>query len=95
MSSARIGEIRDNAAQQRFEMDVGDEIAELRYRLSPGVITLTHTETPRQYEGQGIGSALVRAVLDQARARGLKVVPACDFVASVIRKHPEYADLLK
>ena len=33
------------------------------------------TEVPRELEGQGTGSRLVRAALDNARAQGLQVIP--------------------
>jgi predicted GNAT family acetyltransferase len=87
-------EIRDNPARGRFEMDAGDGVAFVNYKLVPGVITLTHTEVPQELEGQGNGSKIVRGVLDIVRARGLKVVPACGFVAAFIRKNPEFQDLL-
>ena len=45
--------------------------------------------------GQGIGSQLVRGLLEIARTQGLKVVAKCPFVAGYIAKHPEYADLLR
>lgn len=32
-------------------------------------------------------------MLDDVRERGLRVEPACSFVASWLDKHPEYADL--
>ena len=88
-------DIRDNPARDRFEMQAGDDIAVVNYRLAPGVITLSHTEVPQELEGQGLGSKLVRGVLDIVRARGLKVVPACGFVAAFIRKNPDYRDLLQ
>ena len=47
----------------------------------------------KELNGKGIGSALVRGLLDIVRTQGLKVVPLCPFVASYIAKHPEYADL--
>ena len=88
--------IRDNPAEHRFELDIENgHMAVLYYRLAPGVITLTHTETPPQFTGRGIASRLVHEVLQTARARGLKVVPQCAFVAAYIGKHPEFADLLK
>jgi hypothetical protein len=86
--------IKDNVARSRFEMDTNDGIAFVNYRLAPGVITLSHTEVPEELEGRGLGSAIVRGVLDVARARRLKVVPACGFVAAFIRKNPGYQDLL-
>ena len=43
------------------------------------------------FEGQGVGSALVRHALDQILAGGTrKVVPVCPFVKRYIRRHPEY-----
>jgi predicted GNAT family acetyltransferase len=87
-------EIRDNPDRSRFEMDAGNDVAVVNYRLTPGMITLSHTEVPEELEGQGLGSTIVRGVLDVVRMRGLKVVPACGFVAAFIRKNPDYRDLL-
>jgi predicted GNAT family acetyltransferase len=36
----------------------------------------------------------VQGALDDIRARGLRVVPFCPFVAGYIRRHSEYADLV-
>jgi predicted GNAT family acetyltransferase len=57
-------------------------------------MTLNHTETPVAARGRGLASRLVAAVLDEARSRGLKVVPRCPFVTAYLAKHPEYRDLL-
>ncbi|MFL9840282.1 GNAT family N-acetyltransferase [Sphingomonas sp. ST-64] len=86
--------IRDNAERHRFEMTVDGHLARADYRIEDGVITLTHTIVPPALEGQGIASRLIRHALSEARARGLKVVPQCPFVAAYIRKHPEWEDLL-
>jgi predicted GNAT family acetyltransferase len=86
--------VRDNPAQNRFELDLGDSMAIAAYRLSPGVVTIHHTEVPPQHGGQGIGSALVRGTLDIIRARNEKVQPRCPFVSAFIRKNPQYRDLL-
>jgi predicted GNAT family acetyltransferase len=66
--------VRDNPALSRFELDHDGRTAVAYYQLTPGVITLRHTEVPPEMSGQGIGSQLVRGVLEAARARGLKVV---------------------
>lgn len=59
-----------------------------------GVIDLQHTVVQRSAGGRGVGSALVVAALDHARANGLRVIPTCPFVPAVIARHPEYADLV-
>ena len=85
--------VRDNAERHRFELDADGHIAFSEYTRDGATLTIRHTEVPKELNGKGIGSALVRGLLDIARAQGLKVVPLCPFVASYIAKHPEYADL--
>jgi predicted GNAT family acetyltransferase len=86
--------VRNNPALNRFELDADGHVAVAYYRLSPGVITFTHTEVPAELSGRGIGSSLARGALDQVRAPGLKVVAQCPFIGAFISKHPEYGDLL-
>jgi uncharacterized protein len=87
--------IRDNTKAHRFEMDLDGAIAYSNYRREGNVLTILHTEVPEALNGRGIGSALARGILDLARAQGLKVVALCPFVASYLKKHPEYSDLLR
>ena len=87
-------DIRDNKAEGRFELDVEGHMAVAYYKLSADVITFTHTEVPDALAGRGIGSKLAKGALDHVRARKLKVVAQCPFIAGYIGKHPEYQDLL-
>lgn len=84
----------DNAAEQRYEFDLGDDMALIEYMPGRGFLVLTHTVVPPQYEGQGIGTELVKAVLEDIRQKGLQVVPQCPFVGAYIRRHPEWMDLV-
>jgi len=88
------GEVRNNEAAHQYELEVEGRLALAAYRIREGRITFTHTEVPDALAGRGIGSKLVRAALDDARARGLEVVPACPFVKHYMDKHPEVQDLL-
>jgi predicted GNAT family acetyltransferase len=82
----------------RYEAYVGDVLAGFsQYTLEDGngTVVFTHTEVDPRFEGEGIGSTLVRDALDDIRRRGLAVVPQCPFVAAYIEKHPdEYGDLV-
>ncbi len=72
----------------------GERAGFVIYRLEPERIALLHTEVDDAFEGQGIGGALISGALDDARARGLAVLPFCPFVRGYISKHPEYLDLV-
>jgi uncharacterized protein len=88
-------EVRDNPAEQRFEVLVDGEVAGFsKYQLMGADYAFTHTEVDDRYEGQGLGSALVRGLLDDMRERGTQVLPYCPFVKSYIERHPEYLDLV-
>jgi predicted GNAT family acetyltransferase len=87
-------EVRDNEALSRFEATVDGHVAVAEYKLKPGVITFTHTQVPEELGGRRIGTALIKAGLGSARARGLKVVPVCPFFKAYIERHAEEQDLL-
>lgn len=88
-------EIQHNPARARFELQVGEYLAELDYTLKGQQIIFTHTGVPSALEGRGIGSRLVRAGLDFARQNGYRVGSYCSFVDVYIARHPEYQALLK
>lgn len=84
----------DNSARSRFELAVDGRTAFAAYTIDGEVITFTHTVVPPELEGQGIASKLIGHALNDVKARGLKVIPQCPFVAAYIRKHPEWEALL-
>ena len=86
-------DVRDNTKLHRFELDTDGRTAFSEYKRSDGVLTIMHTEVPKELEGRGVGSSLIRGVLDAARAEGLKVKPRCPFAKAYIERHPEYSDL--
>jgi uncharacterized protein len=88
-------EVIDNPGELQYELRVGGLPAGLiRYvREDDGTVALVHTEVDPGVEGHGLGGKLVAGALDDARARGLRIRPLCPFVASYIKRHPEYADL--
>ena len=53
-----------------------------------GLIAFIHTEIDPRFEGHGLASQLIAAVLDEARAAGVSVLPFCPFVNGFISRHP-------
>jgi hypothetical protein len=72
----------------------GERVAELAYERHDDDVTAIHTEVEPAAEGKGIGGRLARALLDDVRSAGQRVVPLCPFVKGWIKRHPDYADLV-
>ena len=89
--------VRDVPDESRYEARTGDDptlAALIDYRVGKSWIALVHTEVRDGFEGQGIGSRLVRAVLEDLRERQIPVVPKCPFVIGWLQRHPEQHDVL-
>jgi hypothetical protein len=87
--------VTDQPEARRYVIEAGDEQAGLLlYRLEPERIIFTHAEIDPDREGQGLGSQLAAFALDDARSRGLEVLPRCPFVESYMQRHPAYTDLV-
>jgi uncharacterized protein len=87
-------DIRDDAQQHRYELPVGDQVAIVTYNLSEPNLMITETLVPEALEGQGIASRLARHIIDDARGRGLLILPVCPFFSAYLQKHPEHADVV-
>jgi predicted GNAT family acetyltransferase len=89
-------DVRDNPAQQRYELRIGDDVAGFAaYRVRDGVTVVTHSEINRHFRGQGLGNVLAERTLDALRAQGARVYPACPFFAKYVAEHPGYDDIIE
>ena len=87
--------ITDNAEARRYEARLGETLAGwVDYGRVQSRLVALHTEVLPRFGGRGIATALVRRVLDDARAAGVTVTPRCPLFAAHFRRHPEDADLL-
>jgi uncharacterized protein len=96
MEEIMNAEVRNNPSEYRYELWADGEFAGYtQYRIGRGRIAFVHTEVSESYEGLGLGGRLARSALDDARARGLVVVPYCPFIADFIERHlDEYRDFV-
>lgn len=90
--------VRDDEAGQ-FEVRLGDDVAGYaQFVREPGggpeLWRFTHTVVDPRFEGQGIGSLLVRSVLAEARGLGAGILPQCPFVRAYLERHPDDVDLV-
>ena len=87
-------EVVNNEESQRYEIRRdGQTLGFAAYQKANRLIVFTHTEIDPAVEGQGVGSQLVRAALDDVRSQGLPVLPICPFVQQWMARHPDYLDL--
>ncbi|HCT77372.1 MAG TPA: GNAT family N-acetyltransferase [Micromonosporaceae bacterium] len=88
--------VTDVPERERFEArdEAGEIAGVVTYQLSGKIMVYTHTEVDAEYEGQGVGSTLARAVMDDARSNGRTVIPLCPFLADWLEKNPEYNDIV-
>jgi predicted GNAT family acetyltransferase len=88
--------VTDNADRRRYEARITGQLAGFAdYRVTDQTVVFTHTEVQPEFEGRGVGSALVRQALDDVRRDGThRVQVLCPFVQGWIDRHPDYTDLL-
>jgi predicted GNAT family acetyltransferase len=67
----------------------GIEIGHLEYRLIDNeVVDFCHTFTRPEAQGKGVAGRMVKAGLDWAQQRRMRVIGSCSYVESFLRKNP-------
>ena len=95
MAVAERIEVADAPDLDRYELSIDDEVVGFAaYVTRPGLIAFVHTEVDERLEGRGLGDRLIRFALEDARARGLAVLPFCPFVKAFIERHREFEVLV-
>jgi predicted GNAT family acetyltransferase len=80
--------------RQRYEIREGETVVGYASaRPSGGRVYFPHVEVAPAYRGQNVANDLVRAALDDVRARGERIVAQCPFVVAFLRRNPAYGDL--
>ncbi|WP_418643633.1 GNAT family N-acetyltransferase [Stutzerimonas kunmingensis] len=93
--SDRQATVRHDTAQQRYELLVdGQSLGAAEHSEQGERMVFTHTEVDPSLSGQGLGSVLAKGALEDARRRGKRVVPQCEFIASYIERHEQWQDLV-
>lgn len=88
--------VQDVPEANRYEIRDGDTLlGHAEYERRGDTVVFTHTEVDQDSGRKGVGSTLVKAALDDVRAKGGSVVPQCSFVQNYIEKHEDYADLVQ
>jgi hypothetical protein len=79
--------MRDNLEASQFEIDVSGQVVFADYRRDGDTLFIDHVEAPPALRGTGAASALMEAIVDQARAEKRTIVPLCGYAAAWLRRH--------
>jgi uncharacterized protein len=95
MAVAERIEVADAPERERYELSLDGQVVGFAvYRVQPGLIAFVHTEVDEHLQGRGLADRLIRFALEDARARGLAVLPFCPFVKAFIERHREFEALV-
>ena len=93
MAIENIAFERDASGHRYRALLDGEEVAYCEVDpISTDRLLIKHTEVLPAFEGRGIGGALVRHLLEDARRGGRSVIPICPYAAAYIKRHPEYIE---
>lgn len=88
--------VTQDAAAHRYVLEVdGQPLGFACYEEEGERLIFTHTEVDPSLAGQGMGGILARGALDDARARGKRIVPVCTFIAGYVDKHADWNDVVE
>lgn len=87
-------ELQKDTNEKKYYVEVEGKLAYVEYIQAGERVFLTHTEVPPAFEGKGVGSQLVRLVLEDIKKNDWTLVPLCPFIASYIKRHPAYKSLV-
>lgn len=63
-------------------------------RTGENILIIDHTAVADDVQGQGVGTELVRHVIELARANDKKIIATCPFAKATIDRHPEFQDVM-
>lgn len=89
-------DITDDRASGRYLMTRdGVQIGFVEYQLDEPGIVISYIEVDPGLRGTGLGEKLAATVLEDCRARGLKVTPRCGWMRGYMHANLDrYGDLL-
>lgn len=94
MSDVTITHLDQGArGEYHARVEGSDAIGRLTYKRQGDVVVADHTLVPTEIGGRGVAAELVKALVNDARQFGFRIVPQCSYVEAAFRRHPEWADL--
>lgn len=86
---------KENNGNGTFYMeDEKGMVSELTYKLKKnGIMSVDHTKTRENLQGNGLASKVLAHVVGYARENSLKIEPVCPFVLEKFNETTSYQDV--
>ncbi|MBX7249694.1 MAG: N-acetyltransferase [Caulobacteraceae bacterium] len=84
---------RDAPEENRMSMDFADGEVWVDYARQGDTLALLHVEADPALRGSGAAGRFMQAVVDHARAHGLKLRPVCSYAVVWMRRHSDSRDV--
>lgn len=96
MAQEPIITLEDGPSKGRYVARIdGLPDAEMTFsRANPKLVIVDHTLVPDEMRGMGVGKALVAHIVEDARAKGFKIVPLCPFAKATLERTPQWHDVV-
>jgi uncharacterized protein len=85
--------VTHNPAENRFEVWIEGQLSKLDYMEDDNTIVMTHVGVYPGHRGQGVAGKLTEVALEYAKEKSLRVIPMCPYIATYIRRNPQYMEL--
>lgn len=92
MSEATVS---PNEAAHHYDLMLdGRQVGHINYRDDGERRVILHTQVDDDQTGQGFGTKLIVAALDDIRAKGMRAVTLCPMATKYVTEHRDYADIV-
>lgn len=88
-----MNDLTHDEAARRYELDFGDGTVWATYAREGDTLAIRHVEADPQLRNTGAAGRFMQALVDRARADGVKLRPICGYAAHWLRRHPDSADV--
>lgn len=84
-----------NEKENRFEQVHGQSFVYANVHYDGEILCIDYVFAPPELRGTGAAGCIMGALMDKARAEGLKIRPICGYAATwLVRHKAEYGDLI-
>lgn len=80
--------IKHYPEMNRFEAHINGLVAYVEYQIQDNVFDIIHTIVPKELEGQGIASNLVKEAFTYAQIKNYKLKGSCSYANVWLQRHP-------